>query len=131
MSRNIAAKTTRPRLHHLALRTGDVEALVRFYSEVFGLRETRSDRPRSVWLGLGGGAVLMIEARDEREPAVPAGSLELFALRVNERRKVRIRDAAEARGCFDGETAYTVYVRDLDGRRVGVSTYPLPAPTQQ
>jgi catechol 2,3-dioxygenase-like lactoylglutathione lyase family enzyme len=114
-----------PRIHHLALRTRSVDALAAFYRELLGLEEVRADRPRSVWLGLGDGAVLMIEARGDTEPVVPAGSLELFALRVSEERKREIRDAAMSRGSFDGETAYTVYLRDPDGRRVGVSTHPL------
>ena len=67
----------------------------------------------------------MVEARDEVEPAVAAGSLELFAFRVDDERKSEIRALAMKRGCFDGETAHTVYVRDPDGRRVGVSTHPL------
>jgi catechol 2,3-dioxygenase-like lactoylglutathione lyase family enzyme len=114
-----------PRLHHLALRAKDVVATVRFYADVLGLREVRSDLPRSVWLGLGAGAVLMVEAREKPEPAVPAGSLELFALRVSEQRRAAIRELARTSNCLDGETAHTVYLRDPDGRRVGVSTYPL------
>jgi hypothetical protein len=66
----------------------------------------------------------MVEAREAEEPPVPAGSLDLFALRVTDERKAAIREMARSRSCFDGETAHTVYLRDPDGRRVGVSTYP-------
>jgi catechol 2,3-dioxygenase-like lactoylglutathione lyase family enzyme len=114
-----------PRLHHLALRAADVEATVSFYKQLLGLGELRSERPRSVWLGLGDGAILMVEARSTGEPAISPGSLELAAFRVDDERKGAIRAFALERGCFDGETAYTVYLRDPDGRRVGVSTYPL------
>ena len=63
------------RIHHLALRTGDVERIVAFYCEVLGLAIVRDARPASVWLGLDDESVLMIEARGEREPPVPAGSM--------------------------------------------------------
>ena len=113
------------RLHHLALRTGDVERIAAFYRELLRLEIVHDARPTSVWLGLADGSVIMIEARGEREPPVPAGSLELVAFRVAAAEKDQIRDLARARGCFDGETAHTVYFRDPDGRRVGVSTHPL------
>ena len=125
MSGKSSPATGSLRVHHIALRTPNVDALCGFYKELLGLEEVRADRPRSVWLGLGDGAVLMIEARGANEPRVPPGSLELFALRVTEDRKLEVGTVAKARGCFDGETSHTVYLRDPDGRRVGVSTHPL------
>ena len=113
------------RLHHLALRASDLEKTVAFYAKVLGLSEVRAERPRSVWLGLADGSVVMVEARGPAEPAIPVGSLELVAFRVTEDQKAAIRDAAMSIGCFDGETPHTIYLRDPDGRRVGVSTYPL------
>jgi glyoxylase I family protein len=127
MSNGASEKCGALPLHHLALRTRQVEALAGFYKGVLGLEEVRADSPRSVWLGLADGAVLMIEARGRDEPDVPTGSLELFAFRVSETRKLEIRTAAVRHGCFDGETAYTIYLRDPDGRRVGASTHPLDA----
>jgi catechol 2,3-dioxygenase-like lactoylglutathione lyase family enzyme len=112
-------------VHHLAIRTQDVEATAAFYKEVLGLVEVRSERPGSVWLVLAGDAVLMVERRLAGEPSIPAGSMELVAFRVSDARKAEIRETARDRGCFDGETAHTVYFRDPDGRRVGVSTHPL------
>lgn len=114
------------RLHHLAFRTRDVDALVAFLVELLGLPEVRDARPRAVWLGLSDGAVLMVERSEGDEPGVPAGSLELAAFEVGAAEKARIREEARRRGCFDGETAHTVYLRAPDGRRIGVSTYPLP-----
>ncbi len=113
------------RLHHLALRTDDVDALVGFYRSMLGLSEVRDTRPRSVWLALGGGAVLMIERREAGETA-RSRDLELFVLDVTEEEKAAVRERAVTASAYDGETAYTVYVRDPDGRRLGVSTYPLP-----
>ncbi|HEX5658413.1 MAG TPA: VOC family protein [Polyangiales bacterium] len=107
-------------IHHLALRTHDVDRLVAFYREWFGLHEVRDSRPRSVWLGLGEG-VLMIELANESEPSIAAGSLELLAFRVT----VEQRQALRARVVLEAETEHTLYFRDPDGRRVAVSSYPL------
>jgi catechol 2,3-dioxygenase-like lactoylglutathione lyase family enzyme len=113
------------RIHHVALRTPDVARLERFYAGALGLSVVRRDDARgSVWLALGpaadpGGAVLMLERAEPGEPAVPAGSHELVAFAVDDLAPWRSRVAVEA------ETAHTLYFRDPDGRRVGLSTYPL------
>lgn len=112
-----------PSLHHLALRSAHVDALVAFYRDVLGLRVQRDQRPRSVWLGLGGDAVLMVEAREPGEPAPDPSGLEMFALRVDEPTRQAVAARARTLGCHDGETAFTTYLRDPEGRRVGVSTY--------
>jgi len=114
------------RLHHLALRTRDVDRLVAFYERWFGLSVVRDARPRSVWLGVGSDAVLMIEAAEANEPTPAEGSLELTAFAVSVEQRTRVRDELVALGLLEAETQHTVYFRDADGRRVGVSSYPLP-----
>ena len=111
------------KLHHLAFRTNDVEALASFYEDVFRFEIVRREPPRSIWLGLDGGAMLMIEQRTEKEPTVAPGSMELVAFRVDEATRAEIRARAVDHRCYDGETEFTVYLRDPDGRRVGVSTF--------
>lgn len=113
------------RLHHIAIRAMDVEKSLEFYTSVLGFGIVRDQRPRSVWLGLCDGSVVMIEARGAGEPTVPAGSLELMAFRVSPAEKTLVRERAIKAGCFDGETEHTVYLRDPEGRRLGVSTFPL------
>ena len=113
------------RLHHIAIRAADVDTVLAFYRTMLGLEIVRDHRPRSVWLGLSGTSVLMIEARGAAEPAVPAGSLELVEFHVSAEEKTAVRDLATRAGCFDGETEHTVYLRDPEGRRLGVSTFPL------
>jgi catechol 2,3-dioxygenase-like lactoylglutathione lyase family enzyme len=106
------------RIHHVALRTRDLPRLERFYRDVLGFRVMRRDDARgSVWLDADG-AVLMLERAGPGEPAVPAGTLELLAFAVDDKEPWRARVAVEA------ETAHTLYFRDPDGRRLGVSTYP-------
>lgn len=116
------------RLHHLALRTRDVDALEAFYAGVLGLDCVRRDGTRSVWLAIGD-AVLMIERAEESEPPTDPRSMELVAFAAED---VAERDAIEARlrardVVVEARTAHTIYFRDSDGRRVGVSTYPLAA----
>jgi catechol 2,3-dioxygenase-like lactoylglutathione lyase family enzyme len=107
-------------IHHLALRTHDVDRLLAFYQQWFGLTLVRDLRPRSVWLGLGEG-VLMIELANDGEPGIAEGSLELVAFRVT----VAERQALRSRVALEAETEHTLYFRDPDGRRVAVSSYPL------
>jgi catechol 2,3-dioxygenase-like lactoylglutathione lyase family enzyme len=120
----------KPALHHLAFRTRDLAALATFYGEMLGLEVVRDASPHSLWLGLGGNAVLMIEAAADGEPGIPAASMELMALRVSVEQKDAVAQRSRDCGGFDGETAFTVYLRDPDGRRIGVSTYDLPAATR-
>lgn len=117
-------------LHHIAFRTGDVAALARFYCDMLGFEVVRNELPGSMWLRIDRGAVLMIEARANREPPIAPGSMELIAFRGSEHMRCEVRQKALDRNCYDGETVFTVYLRDPDGRRVGVSTYDLAAPTE-
>ena len=63
----------------------------------------------------------MLEKRDEGEPAVPAGSKDLVAFAVSSSMIARL---AAAGVVVEARTAYTLYVRDPDGRRIGLSSYP-------
>jgi catechol 2,3-dioxygenase-like lactoylglutathione lyase family enzyme len=110
------------RIHHVALRTQDVERLRAFYEDVLGLRVLRRDEARgSVWLDADG-AVVMIERAEAGEPRVPGGSMELVAFAVEDKEAWRVRLGA---GAVEAETGHTLYFRDPDGRRVAVSDYPL------
>jgi catechol-2,3-dioxygenase len=99
--------------------------LERFYTGFLGLRVVKRDTAReSVWLEASG-AVIMLEAATEGEPPVPAGSMELLTFSVegeDDLKEWRGRLAA-AGIALEGETAHTLYFRDPDGRRLGVSDY--------
>jgi glyoxylase I family protein len=107
------------RIHHLALRTRDVMRLERFYVDELGFVESHRQGERSVWLAAGE-AILMIEHAEESEPPISPGTMELVAFTITpgERR------ALEARLKVEGKTDFTLYVRDPDGRRVGLSHFP-------
>jgi catechol 2,3-dioxygenase-like lactoylglutathione lyase family enzyme len=118
-------RARRPPLHHLAFRTRDIDALAAFYERWLGLPIVRDLRPKALWLGVGPGAVLMIERARDGEPSPAAGGLDLFAIRVSPRERARLRAELASEGRLEEETEHTLYFRDPDGRRVGASTYPL------
>jgi catechol 2,3-dioxygenase-like lactoylglutathione lyase family enzyme len=112
------------RLHHLALRTADLPRLERFYVGVLGLNELRRSGERSVWLDAAG-TVLMLERRDNGEPGVPEGTLELVAFAAAPADAAQLLSRLATAGiAIEARTPSTVYFRDPDGRRVGLSAYP-------
>jgi catechol-2,3-dioxygenase len=111
------------RVHHLAFRTHDLVRLERFYTDVLGLEVARRDGERSVWLRAGG-TILMLEIAEDGEACVAAGTKELVAFAVGEADMPRWRRTlAGASVAVEGETAFSVYFRDPDGRRVALSHY--------
>jgi glyoxylase I family protein len=113
------------RIHHIALRTRDPDATERFYVSVLGLEIVARHAARgSVWLDANG-AIVMVERADGSEPSVPEGTRDLLAFAVDDLPAWR-RRFAEAGVAVEGETPHTLYVRDPDGRRVGVSAYAFP-----
>lgn len=112
-------------VHHIALRVADVARSVAFYAGILGLREKRRfEEPggslRSAWLEAGP-VVLMLEAR-LRGVGPDAGSGHLLALTVSD------LPFWEARLCAAGvavedRSEHTLYVRDPDGHRVGLSDF--------
>jgi glyoxylase I family protein len=124
-------------VHHLAIGVRDLPAAEAFYASVLGLPVQRrwpraggAPGDRSVWLELGGGAFLALERAEAPAPARPAadqGYL-LVALRIDRAE----RGAWEARLAAAGvavvrRTAYTLYVEDPEGNRVGLSHWPAAA----
>lgn len=113
-------------IHHLALRVVDLERSAAFYAGVLGLRSIRRNRDdeglRSVWLAAGG-AVLMLERRLAGAGAAE-GSGHLLALSVEDvdAWEPRLRSAGVE---IDGRSAHTLYFRDPDGHRVGLSDHRL------
>ena len=117
------------RLHHLALRVADCERSAAFYGGLLGLPERRrllddAGALRAIWLDLDG-AVLMLERVLRATPegaAPPAGSAHLLALAVDDLAEWERRLAA-AGVAIDDRTPFTLYARDPDGHRVGLSRF--------
>ena len=116
------------RVHHLAFRTDDLPRLERFYVEALGLAVTKRNDARSVWLDAGG-AIVMLEQREAGEPPPPPGSQELAAFALDPSSLPVVKERlARAGVAVEASTAFTLYVRDPDGRRIGLSSYPVPLP---
>ena len=125
-------------LHHVAVQCADLARCERFYRDVLGLsllrrwpREEGGDR--SVWLSTGEGAFLALERASEAPDDTPwrdgKAGLHLVALRI----PVAERARWEARLAEHGipvvhRTRWTIYVRDPEGNRVGLSHHPDEAP---
>jgi catechol 2,3-dioxygenase-like lactoylglutathione lyase family enzyme len=110
------------RLHHLAFRTRDLATLATFYERTLGLEVTKRDAGR-VWLRAGD-VVVMLEVAGDGEPAVPTGTRELVAFAVDPRaREVWVGRLQAAGVALEDRTEHTLYFRDPDGRRIGVSSY--------
>jgi catechol 2,3-dioxygenase-like lactoylglutathione lyase family enzyme len=113
------------RIHHLALRVRDPERSLAFYSGLLGLQVLRRNQAdsglRSVWLRAGD-AILMLE-RELVGTGPSAGSGHLLALAVDDLEgwETRLLRAGVA---VDGRTEHSLYLRDPDGHRVGLSRFP-------
>jgi glyoxylase I family protein len=121
-------------LHHLALRTHDLERSTRFYADVLGLvvqrRFTHPDgTPRSVWVELADGAFLALEATSEGSPrADDDPGWHCVALRIDRSDREAWRERVRAAGHpVERESDYTLYLRDPAGALVALSHYPEPA----
>jgi catechol-2,3-dioxygenase len=116
------------RIHHIAMRTRQLTALETFYGGVLALPIVQRDGERSVWLRAGE-ALVMLEEAEDGEPPPPAGGMELLAFNVTVDDLTRFRAVlAENKIAIEAETAYTIYFRDPDGRRIGLSHFPGETP---
>ena len=129
-----------PALHHLAIQCRDLGRCEQFYREVLGLEVLRRwPRPdgsdRSVWLALEGGFLALERAAEGAGTGSGGGEqspfrdgmagLHLFALRIpaGERRSWEARLAARGVPIVH-RTRWTLYVRDPEGNRIGLSHHP-------
>ncbi len=111
-------------IHHVALRVSDPERSAAFYAGLLGLVEVRrleeAGRVRSIWLRAEA-VVLMLE-RALRGGGPETGSAHVLAFAVDDLAswEVRLREAGVP---VDDRTAATLFVRDPDGHRVGLSVH--------
>ncbi|HLT30622.1 MAG TPA: VOC family protein [Myxococcaceae bacterium] len=125
-------------IHHLAVKLHDLEKAIPFYRDVLGLpeqqRHHREDGSlRSVWLTVGERAFLALEAlepKDRPEADARGGEAEapgwhLIALRIPPgAREQVVRHLASHGVEIVHRSRWTLYVRDPEGNRVGLSHHP-------
>jgi glyoxylase I family protein len=121
-------------VHHVAIQVRDLAAMEKFYGGVLGLPVLRrwpgEDSDRSIWFDLHDGGFLAVEWVAGGPPRhdgwnTDALGIHLVALAI----KRAERDAWEAHLAAAGvpvvhRTDYTLYVRDPEGNRVGLSHWP-------
>ncbi|MBI3970405.1 MAG: VOC family protein [Chloroflexi bacterium] len=122
-------------LDHANLHVRDVEASLRFYTELLGLavrsvmRRDEAGRPTFVELGAGDQTVFLMERRDYRPPADrSARGLNHICLLIEPAGAERLQEALRARGVTirgtreghnrQGRPTFSVYVEDPDGHGV-------------
>ena len=131
-------------VHHIAVQVRDLDRSRSFYVDVLGMTETRR-QPHAVWVEAAaqpggvqtGGAssvIVMLEKCDATDGPQPWASarqgLHLLALTID----VADRDAWKKRLLAAGaplekESGFTLYTRDPDGTRIGLSHHPTPRDT--
>jgi glyoxylase I family protein len=120
-------------VHHIAVKVADLARAEVFYVEVLGLpvlqRWPSSDGngDRSLWLDVGEGAFLALERADDAgaEKSEDAPGIHLVALRIpRSERAAWIAKLAQAGYPVYQQTDYTLYVRDPEGNRIGLSHWP-------
>lgn len=124
--------------HHLAIQVNDLERAAAFYRGVLGLEEQarhhRQDGAlRSIWLRVPGGGFLALEAcagplpRDGFYRDTPG--FHLLALGIDAAARPAIERELERLGIpIVHRTRWTLYIRDPEGNRIGLSHHPVDPP---
>jgi catechol 2,3-dioxygenase-like lactoylglutathione lyase family enzyme len=109
-------------IHHIAFRCSTPLAMAKFYADL-GLGDIEPRPNGSYWIRVER-TIFMFEQRGHGEPAPVPSTLELlcFAIAPEGREQARARIVA-AGSQVEAETAYTLYFRDPEGRRLAFSHY--------
>lgn len=116
------------RFHHVAVQVKDLARCERFYTEVLGLPVYRRWDERSVWLGDERNFVALERCEGEPQPAqwrdgLPG--LHLLALAIDAGERAAWEERLRARGVeVVRRTRWSLFVRDPEGNRVGLTHYP-------
>ena len=132
-------------IHHTAIKVLDLEAAERFYVGLLGLRLVRrwprdaaaGGGDRSLWVDCGDGSFVALERAtagaaadaDARASASDAPGHHMIAFRIaRDERPAWEARLAEAGVEVTHRTAFTLYFRDPEGNRLGLSHHPEPWP---
>jgi catechol 2,3-dioxygenase-like lactoylglutathione lyase family enzyme len=118
------------KIHHVAIFARHVEKTAAWYRAFLGAPEKTRHQDaqglRSIWLQLSHGVILMVERWpfDDDDPQ-KSDSLVAFAIEKNAR--TTWMEKARTMGCtVEDQTPFSFYVRDPEGRTLGLSHFPEP-----
>jgi glyoxylase I family protein len=126
-------------VHHVAIKVRDLARAEQFFVQTLGLAVLRrwpaqdGQGERSLWLDLGAGAFLALEKSSREGEAIVADDpgLHLLALRIERaERATWIERLAKAGVPVYDQTTFTIYCRDPEGNRIGLSHWPDPVQTE-
>ena len=115
------------RVHHLAIQVADLETCSAFYREVLGLEPIAPPRPGVAWFRAGE-AVLMLEpvggaVHSEAWRNDRPGFYVLALAIAEDEREAWVERLGAANVPIEHRTAFTIYLRDPEGNRIGLSHY--------
>lgn len=128
-------------IHHLAIQCHDLARMARFYEKVLRLRVERrwpaedGRTDRAVWLRLGASVLALETCAGEPVPpewrsAQPG--LHLLALEIPwANRAIWLAHLAHNGVEVAYESPWTIYIRDPEGNRLGLSHFPFDASGQR
>ena len=121
--------------NHLAIQVRDLEKARQFYAGVLGFKEQRrhfrlDQTLRSIWMDLPQGGFIALE-----EIAIPPKAIEPFRSEVGGLFLIAFTVSAKDRGHLEAQlrdkrviiehsTEWTLYIRDPEGNRIGLSHFP-------
>jgi catechol 2,3-dioxygenase-like lactoylglutathione lyase family enzyme len=131
-------------VHHVALRVADLAKVEPFYRDVLALPVIRRwpkaedggvRGDRSIWLDAGDGAFVALETTTETSVATADAAAHadavgppVLALRIGADERAAWEARLQAAGvAIYHRTAFTLYVRDPEGNRIGLSHHPQTA----
>ena len=117
------------RVHHIAIQVADLAAMSAFYRDLLGLTETKAARDGVTWF-TAGEIILMLEPvngaiRDEVFASSTPG-LHVVSFGID----VATRDAWKEKFAtrpilLERETPYSLFIRDPEGNRIGLTHFPV------
>ena len=120
-------------IDHVEVFVRDIEAAVRWYADVLGLREIRRWEPQPVMIGAGATKLALFQADADAQPLSDDDvRSKLHWYRVAWKVDRRGFDEAQAhlssldiefRGPIDHEIATSIYFQDLDGHPLEITCY--------
>lgn len=120
-------------IDHVEVFVRDIDASIRWYGEVLGLRETSRWVPEPVMIGAGTTNLALFRAAPDARPLATGESREPLrwhrvawrtdaaGLRAAQEHLERLR--ISFRGPVDHQTAWSIYFQDPDGHPLEITTY--------